>query len=273
MAFALSLVGAAPVAAQQADEVATAAEIAALLRLDEVIAIMREEGIGYGADLEAEMFPGQGGARWRETVARIYDLERMQSRFIDSFTAELDGAAETGEIAAFFGSAQGQQIVSLELSARRAMLDEAVDAQSRDHFYELLAEESPRLDLIDRFVTANDLVEQNVTGALNSNLAFYYGMVEADAIGFDMSETDILADVWSQEPVIREETGEWLYSYLALAYQPLEDAALEDYIAFSEGAAGRRLNRALFTAFDGLFTMISRDLGVATGRFVSSQDI
>ena len=51
---------------------------------------------------------------------------------------------------------------------------------------------------------------------------------------------------------IRQNTTEWVYSFLLLAYEPLEDADLETYIAFSETGAGQDLNAAMFAAFDGM---------------------
>jgi hypothetical protein len=61
--------------------------------------------------------------------------------------------------------------------------------------------------------------------------------------------------------------------YLAMAYQPLSDADLEAYIAFSRTPEGQVLNRALFAAFDALFNALSRDLGLAAARLMAGQDL
>ena len=83
-----------------------------------------------------------------------------------------------------------------------------------------MAERDPRLDLLDRFAEANDLIEENVSGALNSNLAFYRGMSEGGAFtGAEMTEEEMLSEVWSQEDDIRAETAGWLYPFLMLAYE------------------------------------------------------
>ena len=64
-------------------------------------------------------------------------------------------------------------------------------------------------------------------------------MVEGGAL--EMSEGEILADVWAQEEDTRADTEEWLYGFLLLAYQPLSDDQLDDYVALSASPEGRAL--------------------------------
>ena len=79
--------------------------------------------------------------------------------------------------------------------------------------------------------------------------------------------------MWAQEEDIRADTEEWVYSYLALAYDPLSNEDIEAYIALSRSDEGRALNRALFGAFDDLFVDISRRLGMGASRFLVGEDI
>ena len=256
---------------------ATAQDAAALqeaLKLPEVFAVMSEEGRDYGRDLEADMFPGAGGRQWQDAVAGIYSVDRMLADFGAAFEAELTrGDTDTAAMLDFFTSDLGQRVTTLEVSARRALLDEAVEDASRLKLEEMRAEADPRLDLISEFVTVNDLVEANVTGGLNANYAFYLGLADADALGREMSEDEVISEVWGQEDDIRAETDLWIHSYLAMAYAPLTDAELEDYIAFSQTEAGKDLNRALFAGFDALFVDVSRQLGRAAGAVLAGQDL
>ncbi len=248
--------------------------LAETLAIGEVIAIMREEGIDYGRSLEAEMFPGRGGADWQRIVALIYDETTMRRRFDEAFGQAMAGDEATLAAAlAFFGDARGQHFIRLEIDARRALLDDAVEDAAKARVDEMIAARDPRLQLIRRFVEANDLIEANVAGALNANLAFYRGMVEVGAFGEETAEADMLADVWGQEEQIRAETEGWLMPYLTLAYGPASDADLEAYIAFSQSPEGQRLNRALFAAFDAVFGKVSQDLGRAAARQMLGQDI
>jgi len=239
------------------------------LRLGDVIEIMRREGLAYGESIEDDLFPGQGGAVWEDAVARIYTGDRMEERVADDFAAAL-GDADIGPAMAFFTSDRGKKIISLEIDARSALEDEAVETAARAAVQDLPA---TRLDRIESFIESNDLVEQNVTGTMNANYAFYEGLAEGGALLPGLTEDQMIADVWAQEPEIRSDTRDWLMAYLGLAYQPLDAAAIDAYIAFSRSPAGRTLNRAIFAAFDGLYNDISRDLGVAAAGFMQGEDI
>jgi hypothetical protein len=268
LAFCVAQVCAFPLSAR------TVEDLSRLLRLDEVIEVMRDEGLAYGRDLEAELFPGTGGARWDGVVDGIYDSAAMLRRFEAVFGPEM--AADPQALQAsldFFGSERGQQIVELELAARRALLDDAVEEAAKARVEEMRRSDDPRLDLITRYAEANDLIEQNVAGALNSNLAFYRGMLAGGAFEGGLSEGDMLADVWSQEAEIRADTQDWLLPFLALAYDPLSDDDLQAYVAFSETPPGQTLNSALFSGFDRLFGTISEDLGRAAAQMIASQDL
>lgn len=263
-----SLLAPLPVLAAPVDDLAQA------LRLPELFGVLAQEGVSYGADLEAELFPDAGGNRWDAVVAAIHDKARMEAVAMDLLRDELATHPEAvGRMTAFFAAEPGAQIVKLEIAARQAYLDETAKEAAEAAHAEMAAKSDPRLAMIDRLVAANDLIEQNVAGALNANLAFYRGMIEGGAVESSLPDAEMMADLWSQEPQIRQETTEWLLPYLALAYRPLSDGDLEAYIAFSETADGQLLNRALFATFDGLFNGLSQELGLAAARMLEGQDI
>jgi hypothetical protein len=275
-AAALPLAVPLPLRAESAAASAAAADrLADTLRIGEVMAIMRDEGLAYARSIEDDLFPGQGGAGWERTVGVIYDAATMEARFRAAFRDALaEDPATVAAALGFFGDDRGQHILSLELEARRALLDEAVEDAAKARAEDMAAAGDARMAALREFAAANDLVEANVQGALNANLAFYRGMVEAGgAFTEDLTEEQMLDDVAGQEADIRAETEAWLYPYLALAYAPLADADLVAYTDFSRTPAGRRLNAALFAAFDAVFVPISRELGLATGRQLAGQDI
>ncbi|MBN2907290.1 MAG: DUF2059 domain-containing protein [Rhodobacteraceae bacterium] len=242
------------------------------LALPDLVAIMREEGLSYGDELEDEMFPGRGGDRWDAAVADIYDGGRMEEVLRGALARELADTDLT-PLTEFFTSPDGARIVSLELSARRALLDPEVEKASMQRLEEMQADGAPRLEMIEQFIAVNDLLETNVAGALNANYAFYTGLADGRAFDFELTEQQMLSDVWGQEPEIRTDTHDWLLSYLAMAYQPLSDDVLARYIALSQTPEGQALNAALFVGFDVAFTGISRQLGLAAAQFISGQDI
>lgn len=236
-----------------------------LMRMDEVIAVMRAEGLDYGGSLDEDMLDGAGGPGWAAEVAAIYDVARMAQDSRADFGAALGGADLTDTLA-FFESALGRKALEVELRARQALLDPDVDEAARLRAQEMREAGDPRMRRIDRFVEVNDMVESNVAGALNANFAFYQGLAEGGAFDEEFDEAAILAEVWGQEPEVRDDTLAWVESFLVEAYQTLSDAELDAYTAFSATPSGQELNRAIFRGFDGMFNDISHRLGLALSK-------
>lgn len=249
-------------------------QLGAALNLPKLAQILHREGLDYGASLEAEMFLGQGGARWAAEVARIHDPSRILAGLeagLAPYFADTPKALD--EAVAFFASDFGQRIIGLELSAREAMLDKDTTEAAELAFEALSAKGGDRLAALERFVQVNDLIASNVAGAMNSNLAFMQGMMDGGAMDQTMPEADMLADLWSQEDKITQDIENWVFPFVAMAYQPLDAADLAAYTAFCETPTGQRVNAALFDAFDKVFAAVSYDLGRAAAGFLTAQDI
>lgn len=268
--FAALVLSLAPLAAR-ADEAQVRA-LAEAMQLPQILDVMQQEGLDYGDSLADSLFAGQSGSDWPARVASIYDADKMHQGVIGALVAELEGA-DVAPMLAFFEAEPGRTIAGLEVAARRAMMDDDVTQMAKEAAAIAMADRSDRYKLLARFVEVNDLIEANVIGGLNGNLEFYMGLMEGGALGPDADQASILSDVWAQEPEIRQSTNEWIYSFLTLAYEPLSDPELEAYIAFSETEPGRKLNRALYVAFDHVFNQISHDLGRAAAPYVLGQQL
>ena len=253
-----------PVRAQPVDDLMEA------LKLEEMLEIMQTEGVAYGEELAEDMLPGGNSPRWQDLLTEIYDTEKMRAVVRQGFADAME-TDDPEPLIAFFSSELGSRIIDLELSARRAMIDDRIEEAARETFRTRQAEDDPRLDQITRFIEANDLLEANVTGALNASYRFYAGLV--DGGGLRMSESDILSDVWSREEETRDDTREWLYAFLLLAYEPLDEEELEAYIALSETAQGKALNRALFSGFNAMYDELSYAIGLAAAQQLRQQDL
>lgn len=264
IATALMFLVAVPLRAEPVDDLLDA------LRVDDMLSVMREEGLSYGAEMATDMFEGGSSPRWADLLDEIYDTDKMDAVVRTEFTRVL-GDADLVALTGFFTSPQGQDIVAAELAARKAMVNDAVEEGARESFAAIDGSDDPRLAQIDRFVEANDLVEANVAGALNASFQFYRGLVDGGA--FSMSESDILTDVWSQEEETRADTREWLFGFLLLAYSDITDPALDSYIDLSGSEQGRLLNRALFAGFNRMYDDISYALGLAAAREMQGQDL
>ena len=242
------------------------------MELPQMIEIMREEGLEYGEQIAQDLFPDRVSSAWPDTVSAIYNYDTMRDGLEVHFGAAL-GDTDIKGLTAFFESETGQMIVELEVAARRALMDDDLEEASNEAAAIAIADETPRFTLVEQFVEANDLVETNVVGAMNANYAFYLGLLDGGAFPQELTEEQILTDVWTQETEIRKNTYEWVYSYLMLAYQPLSDDELQSYIDFSSTRDGKALNTALFVAFDEMYEGISRALGLASSEFMAGQDL
>lgn len=242
----------------------------AALQFGDVVEIMRDEGLDYADTLARDMLPGGATQAWTGAVATIYDADRMEAtvrgHFVESF-----GDTETGGLIAFFTEGPGVEFIRLENSARRAMIDDGVEAAARDAARAAVAQPDARFAKIDAFVAANDLVEANVQGGMNASFQFYRGLAGGGAL--ELGEDDILRDVWEQEAEMREDTREWVFAFLLMAYGPMSDEDLDAYIALSQTPEGRALNRALFAAFDRMYGDISYALGLAVARNMRTQEL
>jgi hypothetical protein len=249
-------------------------ELSGALKTAEVMRVVREEGIASGTELASDLPLGTGDPLWAAALSRIYNPAHMEAIFNQSFAQSLAAEGETLAAAtAFFSSPVGERVLSLELAARKALQDKEVEAAAKRAYADLAEANPARQALIDEFVSVNDLVESNVMGALNANLAFLHGLADTGGETLAMSEADMLAHVSATEPEVRAEMVDWLFPFLTLAYQPLSDADLQAYIAFSKTPAGQRVNAAMFQAYDALFDEISRDLGRAFGLALQGDDI
>lgn len=238
------------------------------LRIGEVLDIIAEESLVNAQALDDSMLQGQGGAGWNMIVASIHDTGYWETQMREVVETELS-PDHVAAIEGFLTSEQGARIIELELSARRALLDSAIEEISQQRLAELQAADAPLLELVQQFIDANDLIDSNVVGALNANVAFLEGLQD----GTDGAAGDIFGDVWAQEPEIRESTRDWLLAYLSMAYAPLASGDLEAYIALSESPAGQAFNTAIFAAFDKMFVDTSRATGLALGRMMAAEDI
>ena len=239
------------------------------LGMPEIVRIMRDEGIAYGGEMALDLVPGGNTAAWQRAVSDIYDVEAMDAMIRDSF--EKSFTVTNADPLIDFFEGPGAEIVQLELSARRAMIDDRVETAAREAFRDSDGTREPRLELLERYVDSNDLIESNVVGALNASYQFYLGLVDGGA--FEMSENEIVSEVWAQEDETRNDTREWLFAFLLLAYEPVDNALLQDFVDLSDTPEGQVMNRALITACNAMDDDLSYALGVAAAQQLQFQEL
>ncbi len=250
-----------------------------VLQMDKTLTIMSREAVANAAEVAPDLFGGASPAKWTDAVATLFDPVTARAAF-DAGLLPAMTSANQGDLQQaldYFNTPMGQRMLDLELSAREALLDPDVEAAAKQSWADLLADPMPasaqRAQLIRDIVAATDLIESNVSSAMNGNFAFFQGLAEAGGFAAQMTQDDMLAEVRGQEAELRADTADWLYPFLAMAYTPLSDDELRGYIAFSKSPAGQALNGVLFLAFDEMGAAQSRGMGLAAGRLMVGQDI
>ncbi|MFD1883278.1 hypothetical protein [Paracoccus pacificus] len=255
-----------------------AGEIFDTLQIDKVMPIISQETVAQGDELAQSLFGAPSDNGWHGRVQQIAQTERLSAIFrsgLEEGLARMTTAdrAALGRAMRFFRAPLGQRLLSVETSARQALLSPDAETAAQAAWDRAADRGDPRCQQILRLITAADLVEPNVAGGLNAAMAFTRGFSAAGGYPEPVSEEQLLADVWQQEPDIRAETQTWAQSYLMLAYGPISDAELDRYIAFSQTSDAKTLTGLMFQAFDVLFVTTSRDMGMAAAGRIAGTDI
>jgi hypothetical protein len=244
------------------------------MQLGPLLAVVREEGLAYGAGLDHDILGDSGGVPWRAEVARIYDPAKSRNVVDAALLSALKDDPDTlAAMEDFYASPLGIKVAGLEVAARRAFLDQGTKEAAIVAWQDMQEQHDPRAAQLTDFVAALGLIDQNVQGTLNANLALYRGLVAGGGLKSPLSEDDQTTQVAGQEAQARAAAEAWLYPYLALAYHPLSDAELAGYLKFLTSPAGLKANALTFAAFDTLFTGISHDIGYAASQRLAGQNI
>lgn len=240
------------------------------LAVTDIIEVMRQEGLAQAKDVTRAFLPPSAAAGWRRNLDTIYDLDWMEDTVLQHFSREL-GDADMSTVLAFLTSPNGKRLVALEVSARQAMSDVGIEDAARAAYRAGGDASDTRRNSVAAFIHSNDMIEANVEGALHASFSYYRGLRESGAL--EMSDRQIIDEVWATEAETRSDTSEWLHAFLLMAYSPLEDAVLAEYAALAETGAGQRMNQALFASFDQMFSEIFYSLGLTTGQALQAQDL
>ena len=248
-----------------ADEQTIQTRLWRVLQLDDLMPIMRDEAVAEAKSMQDLIVQRGGDDRWIQIVERNHEPARLE-RLFHSGVKKSDFSEHPALIDSaliFYETPLGRRMLSLETSARRVMLDDDAKTDARGSFSEAASTNSPRIAQIRRLIDQADLIGPNVAGGMNAALAFARGYDEGGGYTTPMSEAEMLSETWAQELMIRAEALGWLEAYLYLAYSPLSDAELDQYIDFAASPSGQALADVLFAGFDAMFEQTSYEMGLA----------
>lgn len=248
------------------------ARISHLLHTDALFAILQKEGVVYGRDLAEEMTGEPSDPGWVAEVEAIHAPARLRPGYDKAFADALKGADQAA-IEHWLASDTGKRVVEHEISAREALLDPEAEDAAIAAAETAQARGDHRFAAVQRIIDAAGLIEPNVVGGMNANLAFYRAMAAGGAFPYEVTESDMLADVASQEEEIRADVTSWIEGYLYLAYSSLSAGDLERIARFSASAPGQALLRAQFEGFDLVYEESSAALGAALARRMTAAEL
>ena len=243
--------------------------LAAALRIGDVVALLRDEGLTHGQELDTDILEGIGGQYFGAQVSRIFDTDAMTATLTGVLAAEMSFEALRDSVA-FFEAETGKQIVALELSARLAFIDADVEEAALDQF-EALDRGDPQRRLVEDFVEANDLIDRNVDGIIATDYSFYLGLADGGAMPRD--DEGYLALLMEDRDDLVDEITDWSLSFHLLAYHSLSDEEQQANIDFSRSPSGQELNNALFVGFDRMYADIYYDLGRLIAAAMEATDL
>ncbi|MEO0668177.1 MAG: DUF2059 domain-containing protein [Pseudomonadota bacterium] len=223
-----------------------------------LIAAFAEDGRETIGDINSGFLGGQGGDVFTETAQRLYDPARMEAELRASFRQLVD-PADARQAVVFFDSAQGQRIVALEVQARQAMVDDALEDAAK-------AASTDAGDDVLRLISVRDLVEVNTDIAMAARTAFYDGFLAA------APSTDA-PDIEGQRGTVAEDTRTWITGYYMLVASAMEDDDLDTYTAFWETDVAQRVDAALSDAFEQSYVSLSYGMGQIVGRLMPQNDL
>ncbi len=224
-----------------------------------LIAAFSEDGLETVRDINDGFLNGQGGDVFAETTRRLYDPARLEPKLRADMIAALD-PRDARQALAFFESAQGQRIIALEVQARQAMVDDAVEETAK-------AAASRADDATVALLSVRNLVDRNTDVALAAQRAFFDGLAATS------DRTDMAPDIEGQRDTIAESTRAWLTGYYMLVASALEPDDMDVYIAFWETDVGQSVDAALYSAFEGTYVDLSFGLGQLVGRLLPQNEL
>lgn len=252
--------------------VADVAQLNTMTRTIETFEVMRQEGLLNDKVLAEDLLGNAEDPTWARVLDDVYSVDRMTQIYSDrllDFVETDPGLA--ADVSVFLTSDLGQRIIDLELEARRTALDPLALGAAQEVYADMQRSDRDRLALIERLVVAGDLMDGNVSTAMNANMAFARAIGVAGNFGGPVDEETLLADIWAQEPDIRASVADFLFPLMALAYAPLTIQELQAYVDFYESDVGQRFNAAVMAAFEPVMVDLSGRLGAEAGKLMSGQ--
>lgn len=172
--------------------------------------------------------PDDFGSDWERLTAQVFDVTVMRSLATDILEATLSDTALT-HAAGFYASDLGQRLVTAE-NASHMMEDSDAKQQSGTRIIAaLVADGSPRLELIKRMNRAVNNADSSVQALQEIQIRFLLAASAAGVIDLKMDGDELRAMMKSQEGDMRRAIQTSALAGAAFTYRDFSDAEIEAY--------------------------------------------
>ncbi len=245
-------------------------DLYAALHMDEVVAVMRQEGLDE-AEATAEMYlKNSARNNFDRAVDTLYSEASIEGQLLNGLRAALSEA--DAELALeFYRTPLGMLVGKLETTGRVAISNDAVEEMAISIVQQALQAKDERAELLQSATEEMGLTEYNLSGAFAARFAFLSGLAEADELG--ISQDQIIELIAADEDSLRAEIDQWVLGYIFMAYRPLSDTELSDYLAFQMSSIGTALNHALFESFNAVSVHNAGQLGKLLASAIQARDL
>lgn len=248
----------------------TFGQLYAALNLQEIVAIMRQEGLEEAEATKEIYLKNIRKDSFNSAIDALYSEAFMETQLRSGLKTAL--SEDDAEIAlAFYQTQLGALASKLETSARAAISNDAVEEMAVSVANDALQAGNKRAKLLKNAVTDMELTEYNLSGAFSARFAFLSGLAEAEELG--ITQDQIINLIAQDREALRDEIDQWVLGFVFMTYRPLSDEELSQYLAFLLSTPGKALNRALFEVFNELSTQNAGQLGKLLAAAIQAREL
>ena len=245
-------------------------DLYAALHMDEVVAVMRQEGLDEAGATAEVYLKNSTRNNFEGAVDALYAEAAIRDQLLNGLRAALS-EADAALALEFYRTPLGMLVGKLETTGRVAISNDAVEEMAISIAQDALQAKDERAELLQSATQEMGLTEYNLSGAFAARFAFLSGLSEADELG--ISQDQIMALIAADEDSLRAEIDQWVLGFVFMAYRPLSDAQLADYLAFQMSATGTALNQALFESFNAVAVHNAGQLGKLLATALQARDL
>ena len=195
----------------------------------------------------------------------VFDADNLKKTFLDYFGKELT-VLESKQILNWLDSPVG-----LKCTKAEETYTETTKMREYNSYVIKLRENPPpkeRVQIAERFIKANDLINKSVELLTNMQLAQTIALVYALNPENDQAVLMAKKRIDESKPRIKKNLEKIMVSRILFIYQNISDGELREYVEFLETPLGKKYTGISSEAYDIAFTRASYEFGEKVGELL-----